>query len=143
MDTRRAFSYIGLMTVKALDHVNIQTRDMAGTVRFYESLLALEARTPPNRTPEDRQWLYDTGGRAVIHLNRLGTGNVYEREVVPGAITGAIHHVAFECEGLDAMIARLEAQGLRYARDEVPEIGLTQLFVTDPNNVLLELNFRS
>ena len=87
MDTRRAFSYIGLMTVKALDHVNIQTRDMAGTVRFYESLLALEARTPPNRTPEDRQWLYDTGGRAVIHLNRLGTGNVYEREVVPGAIT--------------------------------------------------------
>ena len=129
------------MTVKTLDHVNIQTRDMAQTIRFYEGLLGLVAKTAPRRKPEERQWLY-AGDRAVIHLNLFGTDNTYEREVIPGGATGAIHHVAFECDGLDAMVARLEAKALRYERAELPEISLTQLFVVDPNNVLLELNFR-
>lgn len=129
------------MTVKTLDHVNIQTRDMAGTIAFYGELLGLVARTAPRRKPEERQWLY-AGDRAVIHLNLFGTDNTYEREVIPGGPTGAIHHVAFECDDLEGMVSRLEARGLRYERAELPEIGLTQLFVVDPNNVLLELNFR-
>lgn len=129
------------MTVKALDHINIQTRDMAQTIRFYEDLLGLMAKTAPRRKPEERQWLY-ASERAVIHLNLFGTDNTYAREVIPGGTTGAIHHVAFECDNLDAMVARLEAKGLRYERAELPEISLTQLFVVDPNNVLLELNFR-
>jgi catechol 2,3-dioxygenase-like lactoylglutathione lyase family enzyme len=129
------------MTVKHLDHINIQTRDMAGTIRFYEDLLGLVAKTAPRRKPEERQWLY-AGERAVIHLNLFGTDNTYAREVIPGGSTGAIHHVAFECDGLDGMVARLDTKGLRYERAELPEISLTQLFVVDPNNVLLELNFR-
>jgi catechol 2,3-dioxygenase-like lactoylglutathione lyase family enzyme len=129
------------MTVKTLDHINIQTRDMAGTIRFYQDLLGLVAKTAPRRKPAERQWLY-AGERALIHLNLFGTDNTYKREVVPGGTTGAIHHVAFECDGLDDMVARLEAMGLRFERAELPEIRLTQLFVVDPNNVLLELNFR-
>ena len=129
------------MTVKTLDHINIQTRDMAQTIAFYQGLLGLVAKTAPRRKPEERQWLY-AGDRAVIHLNLFGTDNTYAREVIPGGTTGAIHHVAFECDNLDAMVARLEAKDLRYERAELPEISLTQLFVVDPNNVLLELNFR-
>jgi catechol 2,3-dioxygenase-like lactoylglutathione lyase family enzyme len=128
------------MTAKTLDHVNIQTRDMALTIAFYGDLLGLVARTAPRRKPQERQWLY-AGNRAVIHLNLFGTDNTYKREVIPGGATGAIHHVAFECDALDETIARIEARGLRYERAELPEIRLTQLFVVDPNNVLLELNF--
>ncbi|HTM80180.1 VOC family protein [Asticcacaulis sp.] len=129
------------MTVKTLDHINIQTRDMAETIRFYEDLLGLVAKTAPRRKPAERQWLY-AGERAVIHLNLFGTDNTYVREVIPGGTTGAIHHIAFECDSLDDMVTRLETKGLRYERAELPEINLTQLFVVDPNNVLLELNFR-
>ncbi len=129
------------MTIKTLDHVNIQTRDMAVTIAFYGELLGLVARTAPRRKPEERQWLY-AGDRAVIHLNLFGTDNTYAREVIPGGTTGAIHHIALECDDLEGMVSRLEARGLRYERAELPEIGLTQLFVVDPNNVLLELNFR-
>lgn len=129
------------MTVKTLDHINIQTRDMAETIRFYEDLLGLVAKTAPRRKPEESQWLY-AGERAVIHLNLFGTDNTYVREVIPGGTTGAIHHIAFECDSLDDMVTRLETKGLRYERAELPEINLTQLFVVDPNNVLLELNFR-
>jgi catechol 2,3-dioxygenase-like lactoylglutathione lyase family enzyme len=130
------------MHVKNLNHVNIQTRDMAGTIRFYSELLGLEARTAPQRDPSQRQWLYDTRGMAVIHLNLFGTDNTIARDVQPGAPTGAIHHVAFECAGFDEMVGRLKARGLDYGFAHIPEISLKQLFVTDPNNVLLELNFR-
>ncbi|ESQ74312.1 VOC family protein [Asticcacaulis sp. AC402] len=130
------------MIVKNLNHINIQTRDMAQTIRFYEELLGLEARVAPERDPSLRQWLYDSRDMAVIHLNLWGTDNTIAREVVPGGHTGAIHHVAFECDGFDEMVRRLKARNLDYGFAEIPSIKLRQLFVTDPNNVLLELNFR-
>ena len=130
------------MHVKNLNHVNIQTRDMAGTIGFYADWLGLEARTAPERDPAERQWLYDSRGMAVIHLNLLGTDNTVARDVDPGAPTGAIHHVAFECDGFAGMLARLKAHGLDYGFHEIHQIGLKQIFITDPNNVLLELNFR-
>ncbi len=130
------------MIVKNLNHINIQTRDMGQTIRFYEDLLSLEARTAPRRKPEERQWLYDSRGMAVIHLNLFGTDNTFEREVVVGGNTGAIHHVAFECDGYDEMFRRLTDRALRFETAELPEIELRQIFVVDPNNVLLELNFR-
>ncbi len=129
------------MRVRNLNHVNIQTRDMAGTIAFYERLLGLEARIT-RRDPAEQMWLHDPNGQAVIHLNRFGSENTYEREVIPGGTTGSIHHIAFECEGLDDAIARLTDMGLRVERADTPDIRLVQLFVEDPNNVLLELNFR-
>ncbi|MFT4090149.1 MAG: VOC family protein [Asticcacaulis sp.] len=129
------------MTAKHLDHINIQTHDMAGTIAFYAEFLGLEARTAPQRDPSERQWLY-IGDRAVIHLNLFGTDNTIPREVVPGDPTGAIHHIAFECDDFDGTIAKLNARGLSFGRNDIPSINLRQVFVNDPNNVLLELNFR-
>ncbi len=130
------------MFVKNLNHVNIQTTDMEGTMAFYAELLGLEARTT-RRDPKVQMWLHDPSGQAVIHLNLHDSGNTYLRPVEPGSPhTGAIHHIAFECDGLDDAIERLNRMGLRFEQAEIPEIRLTQLFVTDPNNVLLELNFR-
>lgn len=131
-----------MTTVKRLDHINLQTRDMAGTIAFYAALLGLEARTAPQRDPSERQWLYDREGRAIIHLNLFGTDNTIPREVIPGAPTGAIHHVAFECEGFEETIDWLTAQGMSFGRNDIDSINLRQVFVNDPNNVLLELNFR-
>ena len=129
------------MQVKNLNHINIQTTDMAGTIAFYERLLGLDARTT-RRDSAEQMWLHDPNGQAVIHLNRFGSDNVYEREVVPGGLTGAIHHIAFECDGLNGALVRLEEMGLRFERADTPQSRLVQLFVADPNNVLLELNFR-
>ncbi|MFT3997926.1 MAG: VOC family protein [Asticcacaulis sp.] len=131
-----------MTVVKRLDHFNIQTHDMAQTIAFYADLLSLEARAAPQRDPADRMWLYDAGGRAVIHLNRFGTDNTIPREVVPGNPTGAIHHVAFECEGYEETLGKINARGLSFATNDIPQIKLRQVFVADPNNVLLELNFR-
>lgn len=131
------------MRVNALDHVNIITDDMAGTTGFYADLLDLEVRDgPPPFKPEEVQWLFDSAGRAIIHVNRVGAFQVFPRESKPGPATGAVHHVAFDCSGHAEVCARLERRGLSYSLNDVDSIGLRQIFVIDPNGVLLELNFR-
>lgn len=127
--------------ILALDHVNIITADLETSARFYAELFGLERRDgPPPLTPQTGQWMYDGAGRAVIHLNSLDAPRAYDREVTPGP-TGALHHVALACQGHEAMIARLDAAALDYQRNFVAAIGLRQIFIRDPNDVLFELNF--
>lgn len=127
--------------VEALDHVNIITSDLEGSVRFYAQLLGLESRDgPPPLTHANARWMYDKSGRAMLHINSLDCPRAYDRAVVAGP-TGALHHVALRCSGYEEMRARLDAAGLEYRLNEVPAVGLRQVFVLDPNAVLLELNF--
>ena len=130
------------MQVNGLDHVNIITADMDGTCAFYAGLLGLERRdAPPPLTPQTAQWMYDPAGKPILHINSLDCSRSFPRDIVPGQDTGAIHHVALNCSGHDEIVARLDAAGAAYKTNLVAAIGLRQVFTTDPNNVLLELNF--
>jgi catechol 2,3-dioxygenase-like lactoylglutathione lyase family enzyme len=129
------------LRVNSLDHVNVITRDLDGTARFYAEVLGLQRRNaPPPLTTDNAQWMCDDGGRAVVHVNSLDCPRAYDREVMPGP-TGALHHVALNCTGHDAMLARLQERHLDFRQNEVAAIRLRQIFTLDPNGVLLELNF--
>ena len=129
------------MRVEALDHVNLITADLEGSVRFYTELFGLEPREgPPPLTHENARWMYDAAGRAVIHINSLECPRAYDREVRAGP-TGALHHVALRCSGYEELRARLASYGLEHRINVVAAVGLRQIFVLDPNQVLLELNF--
>ena len=130
------------MRVKRLDHINIITDQLDATAQFYATLLGLERRNaPPPLTPANAQWMVDGNGLAIVHLNSLDCPRTFDRSVEPGTATGAIHHIALTCTGRDALMARIAAMGLEYQTNHVAAIGLNQVFTTDPNNVLLELNF--
>jgi catechol 2,3-dioxygenase-like lactoylglutathione lyase family enzyme len=126
----------------SLDHVNIQTVKLAETVAFYRDVLGLRPGNPPAPLDPDRiQWMFDEEDRAIFHLSEPGSLNA------TGAInrspdTGAVHHVALACRDHDAMLDRLEGLGLDHGRNHVAAIDLKQIFVRDPNGVLLELNYR-
>ena len=121
------------MPVVGLDHVNIQTRDVPGAARFYAELLGLEPRNAPSGSAPDRvQWLHDDTGRPILHVGHA------DRD--PGS-TGPIHHVALACSGKAEIIERLERSGAHYDVHENESAGLTQIFTTDPQGILLELNF--
>lgn len=129
------------MKVNALDHVNIVTDDIAGSARFYEEILGLVARDgPPPMKPEQVRWICDGEDRPIVHLNKRGTFQIYERDT-RGPATGALHHVAFNCSGIEEMLFRLKRHDIAHQLNEVPSIGLRQIFLIDPNGVLLELNF--
>lgn len=130
------------MQVNWLDHVNLITDKLDETAEFYKALLNLERRNaPPPLTPETAQWMYDAGGKAIVHINSVDCPRAFDREVEPGALTGAVHHVALNCTGYDELMERVSALGTPFQRNTVDAIGLRQIFVSDPNNVLLELNF--
>ena len=130
------------MRVQTLDHVNIVTEDLAGTAAFYADLLGLEARNgPPPSRLEDVVWMHDSAGRPILHLNKLGVFDPLDRKAKPGANSGAVHHIALRCEGHAEMLERVKARGMKHAENDVRSINLKQIFVEDPNGVMLELNF--
>ena len=129
------------MQVNALDHINIITDKLDETAAFYAALLGLERRdAPPPLTPQNAQWMY-AGGKAIVHINSTDCPRTFDRPVEPGALTGAIHHVALACSGYDEVKARIAAMAGECKTNTVTAIGLRQIFTPDPNNVLLELNF--
>ena len=100
------------MNVEALDHVNIITDKLDETAEFYGKLLGLVRKdAPPPLTPQTATWMFDAQDRAIIHINSLDCYRTYDREVQPGSLTGALHHVALNCVGYEEVKGRLDAMG--------------------------------
>jgi catechol 2,3-dioxygenase-like lactoylglutathione lyase family enzyme len=57
--------------------------------------------------------------------------------------TGSFDHVAFRGDDFQAMRARLQEAGVAFKERVVPGGQLSQLFVPDPEGVLVEINFRN
>ncbi len=130
------------MQVTSLDHINITTSDMEGTVSFFIKVFGLELRdTPAHLSPEHIQWLYDKNGNSIIHVNSKEAQQLYDRPTPSGQVTGAIHHVAFSCTGHAAFAAHLKKLEIDFREKDTPSAQLRQIFVHEPNGVLIELNF--
>lgn len=130
------------MQVEKLDHVNIITDKLAETAKFYSELLDLtDSDGAPGMPPDQVRWMLDDQNNALLHLNSSDYKRVYNRSVPDGADTGPIHHVALRCTDFDEMIRRLTERGADYKINDLSAYGLRQIFTSDPNNVLLELNY--
>ncbi len=79
-------------------------------------------------------WLY-LGGRPVVHLVGGRRGEV-------PLTTGPFDHIAFEAQDFQAMRSKMQALGLDFQENDVPDFKIQQLFVRDPDGVKIELNFR-
>ncbi len=133
------------MTVQSLDHVNIRSACMAETLAFYRDTLGMTVEAPPGRSDTlEVAWILSADGRPSVHLGSTARLSFLDEGRDWTGVTGSglVDHVAFNCTGHDAMRQRLEATGLALRFNEVPEIGLRQIFVVDPNGILIELNFR-
>ncbi|PEQ14548.1 glyoxalase/bleomycin resistance/extradiol dioxygenase family protein [Novosphingobium sp. PC22D] len=130
------------MQVKGIDHVNVLARDLDETARFYERVMGLErADNPAVGTSLRGAWMRDAQGHAIVHLVWKDPEADRYEGYEPGLSTNAVHHVAFQCDGFEAMRARLDDMGLPYRVNDLSHLGLKQIFVTDPNAVNLEFNF--
>ena len=75
-------------------------------------------------------------GHPVLHLNDISPTDTPQRPD-----SGVIDHVAFGSRGFEGMKQHLAQKGIQFRVNEVPNSSRRQIFVTDPNNVLIELNF--
>jgi catechol 2,3-dioxygenase-like lactoylglutathione lyase family enzyme len=134
------------MAVVGLDHVNVRSADPAGTLGFFREVLQMRVGPPPGSTGTGSGgWVYDTEDRPVVHVG--GADSPYPTDAVrPFAAargSGAVHHVALSCSGFDDLKARFRSLGIDFEETDYPQFGFRQLFVTEPNGILLELNFRT
>jgi catechol 2,3-dioxygenase-like lactoylglutathione lyase family enzyme len=124
------------MSVGVLDHFNIRTRKLSDTVRFYEDILGLTKGDRPNFAFPGA-WMYSEG-RAVVHLV-----DISPTEELQKPDSGVVHHVAFVSRDFAGMKRRLQSKGVKFDVRQVPGGDLWQIFVNDPNGVLIELNYEA
>lgn len=133
------------MTVRSLDHVNIRSADVPGTAAFFRDMLGLTIDIAPGSPSVDQGcWAYDAGGRPIVHIGPADAAYPSDG-MAPFIATrggGAVHHVAFDCDDHAGMKQRLNVAGLKITENDIPSIGLRQIFVMEHNGILLELNFR-
>lgn len=135
----------------SLNHYSIRTLDLTACERFYCGLLGL-AVGPRPEFPFPGLWLYagDPGvwANACVHIIGIDANDpeglkqyLGDKDVTSLHGTGAIDHVAFFATGLAQTLARLKDKGIDARERTVPGLGLHQVFVDDPNGVVVELNF--
>jgi catechol 2,3-dioxygenase-like lactoylglutathione lyase family enzyme len=124
------------MSVGVLDHFNIRTRKLGETVRFYEDILGLDNGDRPNFAFPGA-WMYSEG-KPVVHLVDISPTDEPQKPD-----SGVVHHVAFVSRGFAAMKERLKTKGMPFDARQVPGGDLWQIFVNDPNGVLIELNYEA
>ena len=133
------------MPLTHLEHFLIQTEDLDGTVDWYVDVLGMEEGPHPDFKMPVR-WLY-LCEEPVLHLT-VGGENVSEnrkkylgQQSTATKGSGVVDHVAFRATGLTEMMNRLDDKGIEYTKRQVDDQGLFQLFLIDPNEVKVELNF--
>ena len=133
------------MPLQRLQHVLIQTTDLAATSRWWEEVLGLRAGPHPD-FGFPVAWLY-CGEEDVVHLTEGGAAVSANRQAYLAQQsqaergTGVLDHIAFHATGLAEVLARLQARGVPFQSRRVDAQGLFQLFLFDPNGVKVELNF--
>src|SRR5262249_4635225 len=124
--------------LEGLDHYNITPADLQRSRRFYSDVLGLvDGARPMFRTPG--AWLY-AGSRPIVHLPVRDEGP-------PSEDTGTFNHIAFAATDLNGTIRHLRGLGIEFEVVKVPPMenhprsGGTQIFLKDPDNIAIELQF--
>jgi len=131
------------MPIDSLNHINIRTDVMEETKDFYVDVVGLEVGArPPFDVPG--YWLY-AGDNAVIHLVETEASEDDRRKWDKAADndvfeTGMDDHVAFSVEESSGAVQFMKDNGIAYWDRLLTDRGLYQIFVRDPNGIVVELN---
>lgn len=115
----------------AFDHVNIRTAQLDVMVEWYGRVLGMP---PGPRPPFDfpGAWLY-LGDQALVHL--VGV------DAPPRGLDPRLEHFAIRAEGMTDFLAHLQAEGVAGRVAEVPEFGVLQVNVFDPDGNHIHIDF--
>ena len=117
-----------------LDHVTIRTAKLAETVDFYREYFGLSIGWRPPFPPSvPGVWLYAQGSD-YPQLHVIETSEDVGRG-------GMIDHIAFRGTGLVDYVEKLRAGGQAFEAKRIPAMPYTQVHISDPNGIILEMTF--
>jgi len=133
------------MPLEKIDHYAIRTLKMSETKEFYEALGLLDGPRP--EFPFPGHWMY-AGEIPLVHLVGIDPNNpegLYDylgkQEVAFLDGSGSIDHLAFRATNPDDLKRSLNRRKVKYRENEVPGLGLLQIFAEDPNDITVEINY--
>jgi catechol 2,3-dioxygenase-like lactoylglutathione lyase family enzyme len=119
------------MQLGRFDHVNVRTANVDRMVDWYARVLGMKSgKRPP--FPFPGAWLY-VGDHPSVHL----VGVPKQPEVTETRL----EHFAFQATGLKEFVTRLKRDGERYDLGLVPDFGLVQINVWDPDGNHIHIDF--
>jgi catechol 2,3-dioxygenase-like lactoylglutathione lyase family enzyme len=132
------------MGVTRLDHVNIRTARLVESIAFYADALGMAMVPPPGASDMTcGAYVCDRDGTQIVHLVAATPVPDAPAPVRGRAQRGMVDHFALLCTDAQAFRRRLVAHDVPFEAMTVPEISAELIFVRDPNEVLVELHFRT
>jgi catechol 2,3-dioxygenase-like lactoylglutathione lyase family enzyme len=119
------------MPVHRIDHVNLNSSDVARTCAFYVDVLGFEEAKPMGT---GGAWIY-LQGHPYLHVGARAPGEA------PDALP-RVDHFALQASDVAATRARLEAAGVPFREASYAQLDIHQIVVHDPDGVKVELNFK-
>ena len=131
------------MPLTKIEHFLVLTDDIDKTRDFYSKALGLKVGPRPPLQFAG-YWLY-LGDVPCLHIGEWKSYTEHSRQrgisvTSPASGTGPVDHIAFNGTNYEDIRTRLEDQGVPFSLNLVPEGGLWQLFLLDPNGVKIEIN---
>jgi catechol 2,3-dioxygenase-like lactoylglutathione lyase family enzyme len=131
------------MPLTKMEHFLVLTHDIEKTRKFYCDVLGLLVGWRPPLAFLG-YWLY-LGDIPCVHIGEWNSYTAHSLDLgipvtTPAPGTGPLDHIAFNGSDFEEIRERLDKHGVRYSLNVVPENGLRQLFLEDPNAVKIELN---
>ena len=125
------------MPLTDLHHVALRTGDLEASEQFYTEVLGMEKVDRPD-FDFPGAWLQM--GETMFHLMAGYAALGPDGKISRGS--GAVDHLAIQARGFDEMREKFEFSGVEYKENNIQDFGIWQLFVNDPDGVIIELNFQ-
>ncbi len=131
------------MIIIGLDHRGIRTTKLELTRHFYEDLMGLKSGHRPSALATSGYWLY-AGKKPIIHLIESSDDATDAADAAKGrreelTNAGGQTHLALTVEGARDIVERLKKASVPYWDRLFRNPIMYQVFVEDPNGLLIEL----
>ena len=132
------------MPITELNHYLLVAKDLEKTREFYQKVLGLElAERPDFGFPG--YWL-KTGEDICVHLasqapNKIRDQFLLKKHAKGTRGSGSVDHIAFLAKEPEEMRKRIRKHKVEMHYRSFPDAKLFQIFLKDPDDVTIELNF--
>ena len=132
------------MPVTSLNHYLIVSKNLERSKKFYEQVLGLElAERPDFGFPG--YWL-KTGDNICVHLasqdpNKIRDNFLLKKHPKGTNGSGSVDHIAFLAQNPEEVRTRIQQNKVEMHFRSFPDAKLFQIFLKDPDDVTIELNF--
>jgi catechol 2,3-dioxygenase-like lactoylglutathione lyase family enzyme len=133
------------MPITSLNHYLIVSKNLERSKKFYQTVLGMTLASERPAFGFPGYWL-KAGGNICVHLasqapNRIRDQFLLKKHPKGTAGSGSVDHIAFLAEDPEAVRRRIQKHRIEMHYRSFPESKLFQIFLKDPDDVTIELNF--